>query len=143
MPISLDIDKTRRRLTAICRDVVCLADVEAMFDTVVTEGALAFAKLVDMNDAKASLTDADMLMIGGRVRAYSNFMAAHSMGPLAIVARSDKDRQQAELFCGLGQARRPAQVFGDVASAAAWLETQTGNSATPAVSHPRAISRSA
>jgi hypothetical protein len=142
MPISLSIDKDVRRLTAVCRDVVSLADVEAMFDAIVVQGALSFAKLVDMNDAKASLTDADMQLIGARVRAYSNYMAADTMGPLAIVARSDKDREQAELFRGLGQARRPVEIFADPPSATAWLKAQTGQAATsPGVPRPTSLPR--
>jgi hypothetical protein len=131
MPISLNIDNSERRLIAVCRDVVCLSDVEALLDAIVVHGALAFAKLVDMNDAKASLTDADMLLIGGRVRAYSNYMTADAMGPLAIVARSDKDRQQAELFRGLCQARRPIEIFADPPSARAWLEAQSERAPAP------------
>jgi hypothetical protein len=123
MTIKWSIDLARRRMTATCADVVTVADVFALFDAVVVDGALPFAKVMDMNDAKSGLTGEDMQLIGARVQAYSQHMT-EPMGPLAIVARSAKDQSQAQLFVALAQGRRPIEIFSSVRAAEEWLDRQ-------------------
>ena len=123
MTIKWSIDPARCRMTVTCSDVVTVADVFALFDAVVVEGALPFGKVVDMNDARSALTGEDMQLIGARVQAYSRHMT-EPMGPLAIVARSAKDQSQAQLFATLAQGRRPIEIFSSVRAAEDWLDRQ-------------------
>ena len=53
----------------------------------------------------------------------SAYAAFDPRGPLAAIV-DDKFRWQARRFLNLGGARRPAQIFGTVASACKWLDAQ-------------------
>jgi len=60
----------------------------------------------------------DMLVLGACIRASP---ALAKFGPLAIVATSDKQNQQAQMFATLADVERPLQIFRTEESARKWL----------------------
>src|SRR5471030_672950 len=78
---------------------------------------------------RISITDTDMLLVAARIRAYAQAGApsgSEPIGPVAIVAVSQKGFEQAELFAVLADANRPLLVFRTVAEAEQWLKSAPG-----------------
>ena len=129
MPIRLTVDHAGRNARAVCNDTVSRGDLEAYFDAVAVAGAGPYPKLFDMADADFAITDTDMLLIAARIRAYAQAGAesgGEPIGPVAIVAVSQKGFEQAELFAVLADADRPLLVFRTVAEAEQWLKSVPG-----------------
>ena len=124
MPIRLAVDHPERNARAVCSGTVSREDLENYFDAVTVAGAGPYRKLFDMADADFAITDTDMLLVAARIRAYAQAGAQSGrapIGPVAIVAVSQKGVEQAELFAVLADADRPLLVFRTVAEAERWL----------------------
>jgi hypothetical protein len=65
------------------------------------------------------LSDADMMALGARIRAY---MKIATLGPLAIVAVTERAYQQARLFETLADGDRPVKIFRELHKAREWLD---------------------
>jgi hypothetical protein len=65
------------------------------------------------------LSDADMMSLGARIRAY---MKVSKLGPLAIVAVTERAHQQAKLFEALAEGDRPVKIFRELHHAREWLD---------------------
>ena len=76
-----------------------------------------------------------MLLIAARIRAYAQ-SGGEPIGPVAIVAVSQKSFEQAELFAVLADADRPLLVFRTVAEAEQWLESAPGGRPTESTARP-------
>ena len=126
MPIELTIDHDARALTAVCADVVSLADLEAYFDAVTVAGAKSYGKLFDIGDADLGLSDRDIQLLGARIRAYAD-AGGEPFGPVAVVAISPEAYENAQLFAALADARRPLEIFRDRSQARRWLATRSGD----------------
>ena len=120
MPIRLTIDHPGRNARAVSGGTVSRGDLENYFDAVSVAGAGPYPKLFDMADADFAIDDTDMLLIAARIRAYAQ-SGGEPIGPVAIVAVSQKGFDQAELFAVLATADRPLLVFRTVAEAEQWL----------------------
>jgi hypothetical protein len=125
MPIQVTVNHTDRTARAVCSGTVSVADLEGYFDGLTVAGAGPYPKLFDMADADFAISDTEMLLIAARIRAYQQ-TASQPIGPVAIVAVSQKGFEQAELFAVLAEADRPLLVFRTVAEAGQWLENQPG-----------------
>ena len=122
MPIRLTVDHPGRNTRAVCNGTVSREDLENYFDAVSVAGAGPYPKLFDMADADFAITDTDMLLVAARIRAYAQ-AGGEPIGPVAIVAVSQKGFEQAELFAVLADANRPLLVFRTVAEAEQWLKS--------------------
>ena len=135
MPIRLTIDHPGRNARAVSGGTVSRGDLENYFDAVSVAGAGPYPKLFDMADADFAIGDTDMLLIAARIRAYAQ-SGGEPIGPVAIVAATQKGVDQAELFAVLATADRPLLVFRTVAEAEQWLSNAPGGPATESRARP-------
>lgn len=119
MPVQWTISKPHRLVIAVARDELRLEDVENYLDGVAVADALPFRKIFDATHATPMLSDADMMAIGARIRAY---MKVDKLGPLAIVAVTERSYQQARLFEALAEGDRPIKIFRELHHAREWLD---------------------
>jgi len=118
MPVTWQISHPDRLVIARGSGTIVLQDVERYLDDVVVSDALPYAKIFDLGTGNWTLTDTDMLVLGARIRAYP---ALAKFGPLAIVAASHKQNQQAQMFAALADVERPLQIFRTEEFARKWL----------------------
>jgi hypothetical protein len=122
MPVQWTVSHPKRLVIAVAKGELRLQDIEDYLDGVVTVDALSYRKIFDTTDATINLSEDDMMALGARVRAY---IVMGRIGPLAIVAATDKSYQQARMFAALAVADRPIKIFGELHTARHWLDTQT------------------
>ncbi|KAF0097399.1 MAG: hypothetical protein FD144_5132 [Rhodospirillaceae bacterium] len=119
MPVQWTISKPHQLVIAVARDELRLADVEEYLDGVAVADALPYRKIFDTTNASMMLSDADMMVLGARIRAY---LKMGKLGPLAIVAVSEHAYQQARLFEVLAEGDRPVKIFRELHLAREWLD---------------------
>lgn len=119
MPVQWTISKPHQLVIAVARDELRLADVEEYLDGVTVAEALAYRKIFDTTNANMMLSDADMMVLGARIRAY---LKVSKLGPLAIVAVTESAYQQARLFEVLAEGDRPVKIFRELHLAREWLD---------------------
>lgn len=120
MPVQWTISKPHRLVIAVARDELRLEDIENYLDGVVVAEVLSFRKIFDMTHATSMLSDADMMALGARIRAY---LKIDRLGPLAIVAVTERSYQQARLFEALAEGDRPVKIFRELHHAREWLDS--------------------
>ena len=119
MPVQWTVSHPTRLVIAVARGDLRLQEIETYLDEVVTAGVLAYRKIFDMTQATPNLSDDDLLFLGARIRAY---VSLGKIGPLAIVATTDKSYQQARMFATLAEAQRPIRIFRELHLARQWLD---------------------
>ncbi|MDO8977253.1 hypothetical protein [Reyranella sp.] len=119
MPVQWTISKPHQLVIAVARDELRLADVEEYLDGVTVADALPYRKIFDTTAARMMLSDADMMVLGARIRAYQKMS---KLGPLAIVAVTERAYQQARLFEVLAEGDRPVKIFRELHLAREWLD---------------------
>lgn len=119
MLVQWTISKPHQLVIAVARDELRLADVEEYLDGVAVADALPYRKIFDTTNASMMLSDADMMVLGARIRAY---LKMGKLGPLAIVAVSEHAYQQARLFEVLAEGDRPVKIFRELHLAREWLD---------------------
>lgn len=119
MPVQWTISKPHRLVIAVARDELRLEDVESYLDGVAVADALPFRKIFDTTHANVMLSDADMMALGARIRAY---LKVDRLGPLAIIAVTERAYQQARLFEALAEGDRPIKIFRELHLAREWLD---------------------
>ncbi len=119
MPVQWTISKPHQLVIAVARDELRLRDVEEYLDGVTVADALAYRKIFDTTNATMMLSDADMMALGARIRAY---LKVSKLGPLAIVAVTERAYQQARLFEVLAEGERPVKIFRELHLAREWLD---------------------
>jgi hypothetical protein len=121
MPVQWTVSHSTRLVIAVARGELRLTDIESYLDGVVTADALAYRKIFDMTEATPGLSDDDMMALGARIRAY---LLLGQLGPLAIVAKTEKSYGQARMFAALAEADRPLKIFRELHLARQWLDAQ-------------------
>jgi hypothetical protein len=119
MPVQWTISNPHRLVIAVALGELRLADVEQYLDGVTVADALPYRKIFDTTQASMMLSDADMMALGARIRAY---MKIATLGPLAIVAVTERAYQQARLFETLADGDRPVKIFRELHKAREWLD---------------------
>ncbi len=125
MPVQWTISKPHQLVIAVARDELRLEDVENYLDGVAVADALPYRKIFDTTHATMMLSDADMMVLGARIRAY---LQVTKLGPLAIVAVTERAYEQARLFEVLAEGDRPVQIFRELHHAREWLDGFAGGS---------------
>jgi len=120
MSVQWTISKPHQLVIAVARDELRLEDVENYLDGVTVADALSYRKIFDTTNARMMLSDADMMSLGARIRAY---MKVSKLGPLAIVTVTERAYQQARLFEVLAEGDRPVKIFRELHLAREWLDT--------------------
>ncbi|MDB5488163.1 MAG: hypothetical protein JWQ58_1878 [Reyranella sp.] len=119
MPVQWTISRPHQLVIAVARDELRLEDIENYLDGVAVADALPYRKIFDMTHATVIASDTDMMSLGARIRAY---MKVDKLGPLAIVAVTEKSYQQARLFEALAEGDRPVKIFRELHLAREWLD---------------------
>ena len=119
MPVQWTVSHPTRLVIAVAKGELSRQDIEIYLDEVVRGNALAYRKIFDMTHATPRLTEDDMMALGARIRAY---LALGQLGPLAIVATTDKSHRQARMFAALSEADRPLKIFRELHLARRWLD---------------------
>lgn len=119
MPVQWTISQPHRLVIAVASEELRLADIEEYLDGITVANALPFRKIFDTSKATMTLTDADMMSIAARIRAY---LEVDTLGPLAIVAVTDRAYRQAKLFEVLAEGDRPVKIFRELHAARQWLD---------------------
>jgi len=122
MPVQWTISHPTRLVIAVAKDELRLQDIESYLEAIVAAGALSYRKIFDTTGATGSLSEDDLMALGARIRAYT---AIGRIGPLAIVASTDKSYGQARMFTALAEADRPIKIFRELHAARHWLDAQT------------------
>lgn len=121
MPLRWEILHSQKLIHVVAEGPITIKEMEAHFDALVVENALAYAKLFDATTAEPIYTDHDVLMMGARLSAYTSTMPS---GPLAVVGQSEAAHTAFRRFVNISPSKRPAQYFKTEAEARAWLATQ-------------------
>ena len=122
MPVQWTVSHPTRLVIAVAKGDLRLLDIEHYLDGVVTADVLAYRKIFDMTEATPRLSDDDLMALGARIRAY---IPLGRIGPLAIVATTEKSYEQARMFAALAEADRPIKIFRELHLARQWLDTQS------------------
>ena len=120
MPVQWTISKPHQLVIAVARDELRLEDVENYLDGVAVADALPYRKIFDTTHATMMLSDADMMALGARIRAY---LQVTKLGPLAIVAVTERAYEQVRLFEVLAEGDRPVKIFRELHHAREWLDS--------------------
>lgn len=120
MPVQWTVSHPTRLVIAVARGNLRLLDIEHYLDGVMTANVLAYRKIFDMTQATPNLTDDELMALGGRIRAY---IPLGRIGPLAIVASTQKSYDQARMFAALAEADRPIRIFRELHLARKWLDS--------------------
>jgi hypothetical protein len=121
MPLKWQIDHEPRLVTMTADGEVTLKDGEAYLDAVVVADAMPYAKLVDLTNMVAHVSDDEMMELGARMRAYAGVMKG---GPLCFVVTTPAVLDYTRRYINLAQADRPVNICKTVAEAKAWLAEQ-------------------
>ena len=111
MPVQWTVSHFARLVIAVAKEELHRADIENYLDDIARAHALGYRKIFDMTHATPVLSDDDMMLLGARIRAY---IALDRLGPLAIVATTDKSHRQARMFATLAEADRPLKIFREL-----------------------------
>ena len=122
MPVQWTVSHPTQLVIAVAKGELRLKDIEDYLDGVVTADAMAYRKIFDATGATIELSEDDMMALGARIRAY---IVMGRIGPLAIVAATDKSYQHARMFVALAVADRPIKIFRELHAARHWLDAQT------------------
>ena len=125
MPVQWTISHPTRLVIAVAKDNLRLQDIESYLDGVVAAGALSYRKIFDTTGATVKLDEDDLMALGARIRAY---IPLGPIGPLAIVATTERSYGQARMFTALAEADRPIKIFRELHAARHWLDGQTAES---------------
>ena len=121
MPVHWTISHPQRLVVAVAKDPVTAADIEQYFAGVTADGAMSYRKIFEITHTPGALSDENLRALGARVVLY----AQHGqVGPLAIVAASDRSFEQAKTFAAAATARRPLAIFRELHLARQWLDAQ-------------------
>lgn len=119
MPVQWTISQPHQLVIAVARDELRRQDVEDYLDGITAAGALPYRKIFDTTHAEMLLDDADMTALAHRIRAY---LEVDRLGPLAIVAVTERAYRQARLFEVLAAGDRPVRIFRELHLARQWLD---------------------
>jgi hypothetical protein len=128
--IALKIDPSTRRVTATAHGRVTLADLLDYFDTIAVQEAGPYAKLVDVREAQADLSDDDVMILGARASAYA---AESPIGPAAVVVRpGSATAELAARYMNLARSGRHIEIFTSHDDAEQWLQAIAAEADRPA-----------
>lgn len=121
MPVHWTISHPGQLVVAVTKGDVTVSDIEKYFAGVTADGAMGYAKIFEITHTPNALSEENLTMLGQRVLFY----AEHGqVGPVAIVAASDRSFEQASTFAAAAQANRPLMIFRELHAARQWLDGQ-------------------
>lgn len=119
MAVHFDIDYVAQKVEAHATGTVSASDVLEYLEKVAEAGAMSFAKLFDVSQAKTTMSIEELKALGTWVRTYS-MDGRGPVGPLAIVVSSGTNLDAA-YFADAAGFNRPLRIFRDQGEARTWL----------------------
>ena len=119
MPVSAEVDHERRFVHVVLEGRVALTEITDKLDELLRHDVMPYAKLFDAREAELAFSDADVMALAARTRAYE---VLGPRGPVALVARGDKTVNVLWRFMNLSAGERPLSLFDKVRDAMDWLE---------------------
>lgn len=119
MPLTITVDHAARLISATARGTVSRQDMAGYFEAVPREGAVGYRVIFDFRTATLQLTSADL-------RAFSEIARSRKSdafdSAVALIVRSEAERELAAYFIDRTASGRPVRLFGDPEQAAAWFD---------------------
>jgi len=113
-------DDARQRIVVTAHKALRAADLIAIIDRQVAEGAWSFAILYDLSGVRGVTPHADSLIVADRVQKYVTTYGGR--GPVALVTRDPEMVGVGQSYAyGLTASGVPIQVFWDRSEAEEWL----------------------
>lgn len=118
MTLNLNFDHSAKLISATARGVVTREDMAEYFLAVPREGAVGYRVIFDFSAATVQLSQADLRAFSeiARGRKSADFDSA-----VALIVKSDVERELAAGFEALTAPSRPVRMFKTVAQATAWF----------------------
>lgn len=123
MPLRVAIDHDKRFVHVEGEGDVVLAEVLDYFNSLVTQNAMPYPKLVDATRATPRFSDDDVMQMGAWMSAYA---VMEPRGPVAIVSVEEATTAMMARYINVGAGRRPIALFKTIDEARRWLEAQAG-----------------
>jgi hypothetical protein len=119
MPISYQIDETRRRIYTRAEGMVTYGDLYAHMNAEEGSDAAAYCEIFDCTGATTNLTAGDVRALASERKAVARRRKA---APVAVVATTDLFFGLFRMFDMLTESVRPIHVFRSVKEAENWLD---------------------
>jgi len=114
----MDISPLHRLVVIVARDHVAAEEIAATTRQFVDAKGPAYAKIIDVSQAKSDLTHEQVQKVADLLRGAPGDT---SRGPVAFVINPDRIGF-ADMFVDVTQGERPIELFRSLHEARAWLE---------------------
>ena len=115
------IDSRQSLLTATAVGEVSHADVDAGLTEILSLNVMAWRRLIDLTEARFTLTAVEILALGARIRAANS---SGNIGALALILPKAEPENVMPLLGFFAAAQRPMRIFKSVAPALQWIMLQ-------------------
>jgi hypothetical protein len=119
MPLHWTISHPQRMVLAVAKGQVAPHEFGDYIAAVDEAKASSYAKLFDITGLTGDLGEA---LLKSVARAVQNSAAKGPLGPIAIVASSDRAFFQAQLYAQEASVARPLKIFRELHEARRWLD---------------------
>jgi hypothetical protein len=120
MSLHWSISRPNRMVIAVARDEVSAREIDRYMEAVAADGASSYRKIFDITHMTSRLDDEALRALGETARRQA---AKTTLGPIAIVARSDEGFRQATVYAEAATAARPLRIFRELHEARRWLDS--------------------
>lgn len=120
MPLHWTISHPRRMVLAVAKGQVMPHEFGGYITGVEQAKAGGYAKLFDVTGLTGDLGEAVLKSVA---RAVQDSAAKGRLGPIAIVATSDRAFSQAQTYAHEASVERPLKIFRELHEARRWLDS--------------------
>lgn len=118
MSLTHTIDHSRRRVTALAAGAIDLADLEAHWHAVLSEGGRGYSRLVDATGASPTFGTPEVRRMTDLIHSAT---AAGPLGPTAVIVSTDVGFGMVHMFGILVEPLCQIRPFRESVSAERWL----------------------
>lgn len=127
MPVRMDISPLHRLVVMVARGHIAAEEIAATTRQLVEAKVPAYAKIIDVSQAKSDLTHEQVQKVADLLRGAPG---DSSRGPVAFVI--DPERVGfADVFADVTQGERPIQLFKSLHEARTWIDRAQQKSLVP------------
>jgi len=119
--LRLVVDHGKPLVQVVASGRVVASEVFEHINQLELENALAYPKLIDARRMQVGFSAEEVMQFAA---AISGLGAVELLGPLAVVATSDKATAMARRYIHLSASQRPAKLFNSLKKAERWLDAQ-------------------
>lgn len=121
MPISAEIDHEKKLVRVVLEGRIALDELFDKLDELLKQDIMPYGKLFDARAAQLAFSDADVMALAARTRAYA---ALAPRGPVALVTARRDTTNILWRFMNLSPGERPLAMFERVRDAVEWLDAK-------------------